>query len=172
MKRIKLTELTVFAMLTAVMFLSKQLMEALPNVHLLGMFIVAITVVYRSKALFPIYGYVLLQGLIMGFSVWWLPNLYVWTVLWGMAMLLPRKMPKGVAVVVYMAVCGLHGFLYGSLWAPAQALFFGLDFKGMITWIIAGLPFDIIHGVSNIICGILILPVASVLSRAEKIGQN
>lgn len=172
MRKITLKELTVFAMLTAVMFLSKLLMEALPNVHLLGMFIVAMTVVYRSKALLPIYGYVFLQGLVTGFNIWWMPNLYVWTLLWGMTMLIPRKMPKGVAVVVYMAVCGLHGFLYGTIWAPAQALFFGLGFEGMITWIIAGLPFDLIHGVSNIICGTLILPVATVLSKAEKYARN
>ena len=30
----------------------------------------------------------------MGFGVWWVPYLYVWTVLWGMTMLLPKKMPN------------------------------------------------------------------------------
>ena len=44
-------EITVFAMLGAVMYASKLLMELVPNVHLLGTFIIAFTVVYRKKAL-------------------------------------------------------------------------------------------------------------------------
>ena len=59
--------------------------------------------------------------------------------------------------------------LYGVLYAPAQAILFGLDFKGMLTWIAAGLPFDVTHGISNLLCGVLIVPFASVLKKAEKI---
>jgi hypothetical protein len=77
-------------------------------------------------------------------------------------------MPKKIAVPVYMAVCGLHGFLYGVLYAPAQALMFGLDFKGTVAWIISGIPFDAIHGVSNIVAGTMILPLATILKRAIK----
>ena len=67
-----------------------------------------------------------------------------------------------------MAVCAAHGFLFGTLYAPAQAILFGLSFKGMIAWIIAGLPWDFMHGVSNFFCGILIMPVIAVLKLAEK----
>ncbi len=72
--------LTIFAMLASIMYLSKMIMEWIPNVHLLGMFIVSYTVVYRKKALIPIYVYVLLNGGFAGFSMWWIPYLYVWTV--------------------------------------------------------------------------------------------
>ena len=67
-----------------------------------------------------------------------------------------------------MTVCALHGFLYGTLYAPAQAILFGLDFKGMLSWIIAGLPFDFIHGVSNFFCGALILPMVLVFRATYK----
>ena len=70
--------------------------------------------------------------------------------------------------IVYSVVCALHGFLYGTLYAPAQALLFGLDFEQMIAWIIAGLPWDLVHGVSNFICGLLICPIIKVLSQSEK----
>ena len=66
-----------------------------------------------------------------------------------------------------MVVCAAHGFLYGTLYAPAQALLYGLNFKGMIAWIVAGLPFDCLHGVSNFFCGMLILPIVSLLTKAE-----
>ena len=48
-------ELVLFAMLGALMFCSKIIMEVLPNIHLLGMFTVTFTLVFRSKALIPIY---------------------------------------------------------------------------------------------------------------------
>lgn len=156
-----------FGMLGAVMYASKLIMEVLPNVHLLGVFVVAFTVVYRKKALYPIYIYVFLNGITSGFSAWWIPYLYVWTVLWSAVMLLPRRMPKKIQPIVYMAVCAAHGFWYGTLYAPAQAILFGLSFKGMISWIIAGLPFDCIHGISNFFCGILIMPIILVLKHAE-----
>ncbi len=161
-------ETAVFGMLGALMYASKMLMEVAPNIHLLGVFTIAITVVYRKKALYPIYTYVLLNGLFSGFATWWIPYLYVWTVLWGVTMLLPQKIPKGIKPIVYMVLNASHGFLFGVLYAPAQAILFGLSFDGMIAWIIAGFPFDFIHGVSNFFCGMLIVPIISVLQRMER----
>lgn len=162
--RLKFSEIAVFGMLGALMYASKVLMEALPNVHLIGVFIVALTVVYRAKALYPIYIFVFLTGLFNGFGLWWIPYLYIWTVLWGVVMLLP----KNVHPIVYMICCGLHGLLFGTLYAPAQAVIFGLSFKGMLSWIAAGLVYDCIHGVSNFVCGFLIVPLIKLLKTAQK----
>lgn len=154
-------------MLGALMYTSKVILEFLPNVHLLGVFTITFTVVYRKKALYPIYIYVFLNGLFSGFAVWWIPYLYIWTVLWGMTMLLPRTIPAKAKPLVYMLVCSSHGFLFGTLYAPAQAILFGLDFDATIAWILAGLPWDCIHGVSNFFCGILIVPMISALRLAK-----
>ena len=170
MKNGKLTirEMAVFAMLGALMYASKMIMEVAPNVHLLGVFTIAFTVVYRKKALYPIYTYVLLNGIFCGFATWWIPYLYLWTVLWGATMLLPKKIPAKVQPVVYMLLCAAHGFLFGTLYAPAQALLYGLNFQKMIAWIISGLPWDFVHGVSNFFCGILIVPIIKILTFLEK----
>ena len=50
-----------------------------------------------------------------GFATWWIPYLYLWTILWGVTMLLPQKMPKKVKPVVYMIVNASHGFLFGAI---------------------------------------------------------
>lgn len=155
-------------MLGSVMYASKIIMELFPNIHLIGVFTIAFTIVYRKKALYPIYTYVILNGIFCGFAAWWIPYLYVWAVLWGAVMLLPRHIPKKVQPLVYMAVCAAHGFLFGTLYAPAQAILYGLSFSKMIAWIVAGLPFDCIHGISNFFCGILILPIVFALRLAEK----
>ena len=161
-------EITVFAMLGAVMYASKMIMEVIPNVHLLGVFTIAFTVVYRKKALYPIYTYVILNGIFSGFATWWVPYLYLWTILWGAVMLLPKEMPAKLCPVVYMGVCAMHGFLFGVFYAPAQASLYGMSFKGMLAWIAAGLPWDFLHGVSHFFCGILIVPIISLLRFAER----
>lgn len=167
-RKLTVREIAVFGMLGAIMYVSKFIMEIFPNVHLLGVFTVAFTVVYRRKALYPIYICVILNGIFCGFATWWIPHLYLWTVLWGAVMLLPGEMPKKVRPIVYMSVCAAHGFLFGTLYAPAQAILFGLSFRGTVAWIIAGLQWDLIHGVSNFFCGILIMPVILALRLAER----
>ena len=171
--KLNIKEATLFAMLGALMYASKFIMEVLPNIHLVGVLIVALTLTYRKKALYPIYIFILLNGLLAGFSSWWVPYLYVWTVLWAFVMILPQNIPKKIKPVIYAFVCALHGFLFGTLYAPAQALLFGLDFKGMVAWIAAGLPYDAIHGVSNFICTlVLIIPITTILKSAEKIARK
>ncbi len=161
----RIRETVIFAMLGTLMFVSKIIMEFLPNIHLLGMLTILYTLVFRKKALIPIYLYVLLNGVYAGFSIWWVPYTYIWTLLWGATMLLPRKMPLKLAAVVYPALCTIHGLLYGILYSPAQAVMFGLNFEQTLAWIAAGLPFDALHAVGNLVSGLLILPLLPVLHR-------
>ena len=157
-----------FSLLGAIMFVSKLITEALPNIHLIGLFIVAYTVVFRIKALIPIYVFVFLTGIYGGFSFWWIPYLYIWTVLWLMVMLLPKNMPKRLATPVYMVVSGIFGLSYGVLYAPAQALLFGYNFEKTLAWIAAGFYFDITHAISNFLVATLTLPLVAVLKRGMK----
>ncbi len=161
-------ELVIFPMLGTLMFCSKIIMEVLPNIHMLGMLTMTYTIVYRKRALIPIYIYVFLNGLFAGFNVWWVPYLYIWTILWGMTMLLPRRMPKRIACIVYPVLCAVHGVLFGVLYAPAQALMYGLDFRQMLAWIAIGIPFDILHSVGNLAAGLLILPMSELLAYLAK----
>ena len=156
-------------MLGALMYASKRIMDILPNIHLIGVFTVASAVVFRKKALYPIYIFVILLGLLDGFSAWWMPHLYLWLILWTAVMLLPKGLEGKKAVIIYAAVCSLHGFLYGVLYAPFQAIVYHYDLEATLTWIATGLPFDIVHGVSNFIAGaVLIVPLIKLLNMAKK----
>jgi energy-coupling factor transport system substrate-specific component len=167
-KHLSIREICLFAILGALMFISKIVMEALPNIHLLGMLTITYTIVFRKKALIPIYTYVLLNGVFAGFNPWWVPYLYIWTLLWGATMLIPKNIPKAVACVVYPMLCALHGLLFGVLYAPVQALMYGFSFEQTLAWITTGLTFDVIHMVGNFAVGLLIFPVSEVLKRLVK----
>ncbi len=162
---IHIREMVLFAMLGAIMFCSKIIMEILPNIHLLGMLTMVYTIVFRTKALIPIYVYVILNGLYAGFSMWWMPYLYIWTILWGITMLLPKKMPVKVKFVVYPVICALHGFAFGFLYSPAHALMMGLNLEQTLTWVLSGIYFDAIHGIGNFAIGFLVLPLATFLGK-------
>ncbi len=165
--RKRLRHAIIFAMFGAMMFCSKLIMEGLPNIHPLGMFIMLLTVVYRVKALIPIYLYVMIQGVYVGFDVWWVAYLYIWVILWGMTMLLPKNMPTKVAAVVYPAVCGLFGLIFGLAYAPAWAIMYGLTFKEALAWTAVGLSFDLLHLAGNAAMGCLVLPLSKVLLKLE-----
>ena len=170
--KLNLREIILFPILGCIMLISKLLMEFLPNCHLLGVLIVTFTVVFRWKALIPIYIYIFLNGLVSGFNIWWVPYLYIWTVLWAFTMLIPKFKSKSLTAAVYIIVCGMHGFLFGTLYAPAQALLFSLNLKQTIAWIMAGFPFDVIHGVCNLLLGTLIYPLAQVLKKITKLDKK
>jgi len=144
-------------------------LQMVPFIQLLGLFIAAITLAYRVRALIPLYVYVMLEGIFAGFSFWWLPYVYIWVPLWAVFMLAGKlSLPKKIKIPLYMILCGLHGLLFGIMYAPAQALMFGLTFEGMIAWIIAGLWFDVMHAIGNIAAGILIIPLSELLIKLDK----
>ena len=162
-------EIAVFAMLGALMSVSDLAMNILPNVHLVGVLTMVYTLSYRAKALFPIGVYLFLIGVFEGFGLWWLAYLYIWPLLWGLTMLLPRRMPPKLAPFVYALVCGLHGFAFGFLWIPAQMLLLGFSFPQALIWWSAGfLTADVPNGIGNLVGSTLIVPLVTLIRRLDK----
>lgn len=164
----RLEEMALFALFGALMYLSAQI-DIIPNVHPLALFIVAFTVVYRVKALIPLYLYVFLEGWMGGFNSWWYPYLYIWTVLWLLAMLIPRKTPEVLAGVLLTVVATLHGAAFGLLYMPFQCYVF-CDGNWELAWLwtLNGLPFDLMHAVGDFTASLLAIPLIRLLCRLQK----
>ncbi len=162
--KLKLKELILFTMLGTIIFVTN-LMCFIPNTYTVGLFTAVYTVVYRHKALIPLYIYILLEGVYSGFQLWWMPYLYIWTVLWAAMMLIPKDIPDKIAVPVYSIVPAIHGLLFGVLYVPLQAFLSGFNAKGILLWIIGGLPDDLTKAVSNLILGVLVLPLSRLLKK-------
>jgi energy-coupling factor transport system substrate-specific component len=172
-------EICLFSVFGAMMFGFKFLMEALPNIHPLALFLCAFTLVYRSKALIPLFVYVLLDGVRLGFSVTWVPYIYIWLPLWAVIMLVNRHgwvfpvtdTSKGLRVlkiILPALFCGIEGMAFGTLYTPVQALAFHYDFKQSVAWVIAGLGFDAVHAAGNFSMGLLSIPLATLIIKLEK----
>ncbi|MBQ8523223.1 MAG: hypothetical protein IJ457_01215 [Clostridia bacterium] len=163
--RNRLVLLSLFAMYGALMYVSKYIMEGLPNIHPLTMLIVTFTVVYRIKALIPIYVYVFINGLYSGFDIWWMPYLYLWAVQCLITMLIPKKIPDRIAVIVYPVLCAILGLSFGVMYAPAQAIMFKYSFEQTVAWISSGLVFDLLHMGGNFAMGLLVLPLSKLIKK-------
>ncbi len=163
----KIREMAVFSMLGALAFCSKLLMEFAPNIHFLGMFTMLFAVTYRKKGLIPLCVALVLIAVFYG-GIWWIPYWYIFPLQFAVTLLLPKNMPKKVAVPVYMAVSGLFGLAFGALYAPFEALVRGFNLQATLTWIAFGFPYDILHAIGNAGAAIFLLPLSELLRKLEK----
>ena len=153
-KKLPLKDLLALSMLAALMFCAKFALQNIPNVHLGAVLLIVATLRFGAKALYMVFVYVMLEGLVFGFSIWWVPYTYVWAIL-VLAVLPQRKHKSWLMLSVTGA---LHGYLFGAMCAVVTAVVGGLK-AGFSFWI-SGIPYDLIHGTSNfILCLILVRPL-------------
>jgi len=163
----RIRALVIYAMWGALMFGSTFALKGLPNIHLLALFIIVTARVYGFGALIPLYVYVFLEGVVQGFHPWWIPYLYVWTVLWALTMLLPKRLPDGVAAVCYCALGLMHGLFFEVLWIPFYMTFEGLTFDMALVRLAYGVGFSVTHGVGNVVSCTLAIPLIRLVRRLE-----
>ena len=153
-KRLPLRDLLVLSMLAALMFCAKFALQNIPNVHLGAVFLIVATLRFGIKTLYMVFVYIMLEGLFFGFSIWWVPYIYIWAIL-VLAVLPQRKRKSWLLLSVTGA---LHGYLFGAMCAIVTAVIGGLH-AGFAFWV-SGIPYDLIHGTSNLIlCLVLLRPL-------------
>ena len=137
---------------------AKLALAFLPNIELVSLLLIlyALTVGYRS--LYVVAAFILIEGLLYGFGIWWVFYLYVWPLL----ILLTICFRKQDSVLFWAIFSGIYGLLFGLLYA-VSFLFSGGPYMVFAQWV-SGIPFDITHGISNfVICLVLMKPLRQVL---------
>ncbi len=172
MKRFTLFDLVLLTMYGTLMFVFDLAFEMLPNIHGVALIICVVTLIYRWRALISIGLYVALNAIFaMATTInalWWVPYIYIFPLLWLTVMLIPQGLSLKIKIILCTVFAGLNGLFFGTLYAPFQAIMFGLDFNGMLAWIVAGLPFDLIHMCANIAMSSLIYPLYRVITKLEE----
>lgn len=153
MKAIKLTlrELIELSLMAALMVGTQVAMAALPNINLVSVLIILTVIVYGAKAFYSVAVFVLLEGLIYGFGLWFINYLYVWNVLVVIALLLR----KNENALIWAVVAGFFGLSFGLLCAIPY-LFIGGPGMAVSYWV-SGIPFDLTHCVSNFVLTLALL---------------
>lgn len=154
-------ELVLLSLMGAIMFALQVAMAALPNIHPIAPLVIATTVVFGWKTLYSVGVFILLEGLIYGFGMWWLSYLYVWPLLVALAMLL-----KGSdSPLFWAAIAGGFGLLFGALCSLPYFLIGGPS-AAFAYWV-SGIPFDLLHCGGNFVATLVLYrPVTGILKRA------
>lgn len=150
MAKLTVRELAIFSVLGALTFGAKYVMSFLPNMEPASLMVMLFAVVFGRKCLYPIYLYVGMEVLFYGIGLWNMNYLYIWVILAGVAYLF-RKMhtPFGWALV-----SGIFGLLFGALCAVVDVPIGGFSYA-VAKWV-SGIPFDIMHCVSNFLIALLL----------------
>lgn len=143
-------DIVILSLLSALLLVSQVALSGLANVELVSLLIILYTLFFRQKALYIIYLFAFLEGLIYGFGIWWICYLYVWTILWGIVMLLKHEK----SAFIFAFVSGFYGLAFGTLCSVPY--FFISGIKEGFAWIVSGLMFDLAHGVGNFVIALLL----------------
>lgn len=147
----------------ALMIASKIAMAALPNIHLVALLIILTVVFYGWKAMYSVAVYIMLEGIIFGFGLWWVSYLYAWPLLCAVCVLLR----KNDSPLLWAVTAGVHGLLFGALCAIPY-LFIGGWSMALSYWV-SGIPFDLTHCAGNFILTLLLYrPLKRTLDKVLK----
>ncbi len=153
-KHSKLRQWLLLAMLAAMMVATQVALSVLPNVHLVAVLVILAALLFGWKALISVYLFVVLEALIYGLSMWVINYLYVWGILTVIAVCFRSNRSR----LFWGAVGGIFGLLFGALCSVPYFLTGGWA-AGFAYWV-AGIPFDLIHCVSNgVLCFVLLMPL-------------
>ena len=146
---ITVRDITIIGIMVAVIEVCKITMAALPNIELTTFWIIMFTLFLGKKSIFAVPVFILIEGTIWGFGLWWIMYLYLWPLLAILTWIFRKQ---------------------DSVWFwSILSSIFGL-FSGMFSYWIAGIPFDITHGIANfVLMLVLYKPVRHIMNKAKNI---
>ena len=164
-------DIAIISLMVAIIEVSKFAFASLPNIELTSFWIIIFTLYFHKRIFIVIPVFILFEFIVYGFGTWWIMYLYAWPLLAGITMIFHK-----VNSSVYWAiVSGVFGLLFGLLCSIPYIVIGSADgniVSGLsmaFAWWVAGIPFDIIHGVANFfIMLILYHPIMSVMKRVPR----
>ena len=164
-------EIASIGMMVAIIEVSKVALMHIPNVELTSFWIIMFTLCFGKLVLFVIPVFILIEGVMFGFGIWWVMYLYAWPIL-ALATHLLRKI---TSVWSWAMVSAVFGLSFGMMCALPYVVIGTVDGglgSGLIagfTWWVAGIPWDIVHGVANfVIMLVLYNPIKRVVEIVRK----
>lgn len=161
---VKTKNITLIGMMIAIIEVCKVVMAGIPNVEVTSFWIIVFCVCFGKKMFYTIPAFILIEGLMYGFGLWWVQYLIAWPVL-GIVASRFRNLDSAMGWAI---ISGIFGLFFGVLCAVPYLFMGGL--KTAIAWWIAGIPWDIVHGVANFV--IMIVLYKPMLNVMKKIKGN
>ncbi len=160
-EKLKLTtkDIVLIGIMLSILEVVKFSLSAIAGVELVTLLFIIYTLFFREKMVYVLPAFYLIEGVLFGFGIWWFAYIYIWAIL----VLLVYLSRKNQSVWFWSILSGVFGLSFGFLCSFVYLVIGGMNMA--ITWWIAGIPTDIVHGISNfLVCLVLFKP----LNRAIK----
>lgn len=166
--KVTIQEIARIGMMVAVIEVSKAALGFLPNIELTSFWLILFTLYFGWRIVFVVPVFILIEGCIYGFGLWWVMYLYVWPLL-VLAAWICRRQDNMWFWAILSAGFGLsfgffcaipYVFIGAADGGPRSGLYAGF------TWWVAGIPWDVIHGIGNfVLMAVLYKPMRSVMKK-------
>lgn len=165
--KISALEICTLSLMGALIFAAKFALASLPNININAVLIILTTVFFGWKALYSVGIYVMLEGLVFGFQIWWISYVFVWPLLVVAAMLLR----KNDSALIWAVVAAFWGLCFGPLmYIPYFCIMGG--WKGYFAMWIAGIPYDLAHAAGNFVFTLVLYRPLSRVMKALLSKRN
>lgn len=135
----------------------------IPNVEMVTFLLIMYALHFGPKVIYATFAFVGIECLVWGMGTWVFMYLYIWPLLVIVTLLFRKQQ----SVWFWTVLAGIYGLLFGGLCSLVYFPIGGV--KMAFTWWVAGIPYDLLHGVSNaIIMLILYHPMRMVLQKVDK----
>ena len=157
-------DFAVIGMMAAMLEVVKLALTGLPNIELVTLLIILFTIFLGWKSVIAVVAFVLMECAIYGFGLWTIMYFYVWPLLVILTLLLKRFN----SIIIYTVLSAMFGFFFGAF-CSIPYFFIGGPHMAF-TWWVAGIPYDILHGISNmVLCAVLFKPLNAALNRLKRV---
>ena len=158
--KLAIKDITIISVCSVLLLIGQVAMRFLPNIEIVSLFILLFTKHFKKKTLYIIYIFVLVEGLIYGFGMWWLTYTYVWTILYFICRFL-SDIDNSFALAIVLAI---YGLLFGTFCSLVYLVTLGPG--GAISWIISGFSFDLMHCAGNFVTTLVLFkPLNNIMKR-------
>ena len=159
----RIKDIAIIGMMSAVLVAVQVALGFLPNIELVSLLIILFTLIFGWRAIYIIYVFIIVEGLLYGFGLWWFSWLYIWPVLFIIAQIFHKLR----SFYYWAVISGIFGLIFGALYSITIAVMSGLT-AGFASWV-QGIFFDVIHGIGNFaIALVLFRPLYHVLDKINK----
>lgn len=160
--RIRPKDIALIGLLGATITGGKLALSFIPNVEIVTLLFILYTSIFGIKrTLLVAFIFTTIEIFIYGLNTWLLAYYLVWPLLVVLAWVLGRNTKSEYSFAI---LAGLYGLLFGAFFAVTESFFYGWAY-GVNYWI-RGIPFDIIHGISNFtLMLVLYKPLYGIVSR-------
>lgn len=166
-------EIALIGMMVAVIEVSKLALGFLPNIELTSFWLILFTLYFGRRITLVVPVFILIEGAMYGFGLWWVMYLYSWPLLVLITWIFRRQesawfwgIVSGAFGLSFGALCSLPYIMIGIGASGDGSLLAG--FHMAFSWWIAGIPWDIVHCAGNFVLMLLLYrPVRYVMEQIQ-----